>query len=502
MSEGGQENGCGWGPSWSADGRSLVYLLSNHLKTVDVGTGAEHVLVVSSAEDLESRTGVARNEQGTVLIGGRRLQRLSPGVQGPRAVVTSDPSVMLQVWPSFLANGRDFVFAQKATDPAQQGIFLGSLDTNRAVRLVPHFSNAVLAPSGHLVFGRDGVIVAQRFNPDTRSVEGEPTAIVRDVTSRADYTHFAVGADRTLVYVPADAKPTSELVWYDRRGSKLGTLGPRLPYRQIVMAPDGRRAVVEGDSNDSGANPPRFLLLDLVRGTTVAANGAVRNNTALGDAVWSPDGQRLVFAGLNNGDVDLFVANVDSSEPPAVLAHLPLQQYPEQWSADGRFILYSQIDSATKVSLWALPLEGDRKPILLVDAPFLQDEVQLSPDGRWLTYVSYESGRAEVYLQPFGRPGVRSRISTAGGGQPKWRADGREVFYVALDGTVMAVPFPITGDPGDAQPLFPTTVQSVPYLDQVAATPDGQKFLVISPVSTADPARLAVIENWPALIQP
>ena len=200
-----------------------------------------------------------------------------------------------------------------------------------------------------------------------------------------------------------------------------------------------------------------------------------------------------------DNEADLFVGGINPAEPAARLASLPGMQWAKQWSHDGRFMLYAQRDSATKTSLWALPLDGERKPFVLVDSPFSNDEPQLSSDGRWLAYVSNESGRYEVYLQPFGRTGERVRLSNGGGGQPKWRADAQELFYVTPDGTIMSVPVGL-GEPGKPRALFHTPLQPAPMLDEYAVTPDGQRFLIISPERSTVSARLSVLSNWPALL--
>jgi hypothetical protein len=170
----------------------------------------------------------------------------------------------------------------------------------------------------------------------------------------------------------------------------------------------------------------------------------------------------------------------------------------EDWSDDGRFIVYQTAGAGSSNGIWALPLSGDREPILLVESPADLDEPQISPDGRWLAFNSEESGQFEVYVQPFQAKGEKLRISTGGGGQPRWRGDGRELFYLALDGTMMAVEM----REGDTlrhaipEPLFPTGITVDPTIDQYAVTSDGQRFLIQSPAQDGAPSSIVVVINW------
>ena len=206
--------GCGWGASWSSDGRTLLYLLLGRLRAVDPATGSDRVLAEATTLPRTLCAGVTQSADGTIVIGGTQLQLLLPGQQVFRGVSSRHPSVTLQVWPSFLPNGRDFLFAQAATDPSHQGVFLASLDSDQVIRVLPAFSNAVVASTGQLVYGREGSILAQPFDQARGSVTGEPTVLASGVTSIAGYTHFAVGAGHTLVYVPQEEAASRDLVWY------------------------------------------------------------------------------------------------------------------------------------------------------------------------------------------------------------------------------------------------------------------------------------------------
>ncbi len=499
------EVGCGWAASWSSDGRRFFYLLSGRLRAVDPATGSDRVVTESMSQAAALDGGVAESPDGTLLVGGSRLQRLSPGQQIFQDVATPHPSVTLQVWPSFLPGGREFLFAQSAADPSHQGVFMGSLDTDRVVRLLPAFSNAALAATGHLVYGKEGSILAQPFDQKGRRVTGDAIVLISGVSTVNRYTHFALASGKTLVYVPGEDTAPSELVWYNRTGRAVGKLGTPYTYRQISMSPDGRRVLVER-SGYSMAPGSRFWVMDVARGTMQSVNLTITDGEDLGsldpgDGVWSPDGRQIAMSAGIDHEVDLFVIGLNPSDRLRRLRKLPGNQWAEHWSRDGQLFLYGQADSASKESIWALPLDGDRPPFVVVDSPSFNDEAQLSPDGRWLAYTSNDSGRFEVFVQPFTRPGERVQLSTEGGGQPKWRADGRELFFMTHDGTMMTVAMPEAGEPGTARPLFRSGIKPMAYLDQYAVTLDGQKFLVITPAVTDRTARMTVISDWPGLLK-
>jgi Tol biopolymer transport system component len=270
------------------------------------------------------------------------------------------------------------------------------------------------------------------------------------------------------------------------------------------MSPDERRIVVEQTYYGGSASSP-LSVMNVARGTMDPLNMTMGDQKDVtvrsgGDAVWLPDSRRIAFSGNVGGETDVFVTGINPSDRPTRLKHLPGLQWAEHWSRNGKLFLYGQTESASKETVWALPLDGDRPPFLVVDSPSFSDEAQLSPDNRWLAYTSNESGRFEVYAQPFGRTGDRLRISTEGAGQPKWRADGRELFYLALDGTMMSVPFGANGQKGAARELFRVAFQPTPFLDEYAVTEDGQRFLIITPVRSDRTARLSVVSAWPALV--
>jgi Tol biopolymer transport system component len=207
-------------------------------------------------------------------------------------------------------------------------------------------------------------------------------------------------------------------VWLDRKGGRLGTVGEPGLYRQIALSPDGRRVALE-IPDDEGWD---LWVMEISRGVASRVTTDPANEE---NPVWSPDGQELAFQKGATDGPDLFRKGLRTGASAAPLLESPGGDHPEDWSRDGETLLYITEEN----SLWALPLAGDGSPELVLKTGFRLAEPRLSPDGRWLAYISDESGRWEVYVEPFRRPGERVRVSVDGGGQPKWRGDGKELFY-------------------------------------------------------------------------
>jgi Tol biopolymer transport system component len=259
-------------------------------------------------------------------------------------------------------------------------------------------------------------------------------------------------------------------------------------YQSFDLSPDERQIAV-GLTDD-------IWLLDVARGVL---SRFTSDPGTEGDPIWSPDGRRLVFASSRNGPQNLFEKALSGGTETLLMAS-DQPTYPEDWSRDGRFIVY--VSPMGGRGIWILPLSNDRKPFVFLEDPFMKDEPHFSPDGRWLAYYSNESGQAEVYVQPFPGPGERVRASTDGGSQPRWRKDGSELFYLALDGRLMAVAIKDGSamELGVPKVLFQTPITAITRsVDQYAVTADGQRFVVLAPVGGGAPqSPITVALNWTA----
>ena len=489
----------GWGTSWSTDGRSLLYYSSGVLYSFDLATGARRqVLVLASGPTLHA--GVAQNSAGTILLGGTRLRRLDAGGQTARDVYATDGTVLGQYWPSFLPNGRDFVFAQASSDQQRAGVFLGSLDLAQPVRLTNFFSNAQVSPSGHLLFGQDGSLVAQRLDLSARALRGEAVVIAADVWQIDGFVHMSIGSDGTMVYVPVSRNiPTAELLWFNRDGTPAGKVGTPGHYRQVAMAADARRVALE-EIDETRPNTISLLGATVGRMLTVTPPPTSQSSfQGMLDPTLSRDGQRLAYTAWVENDADLFISEGTGQEPIRIA--LPGTQWAESFSPDGKLLLYTENELGGHASLRAISLQGDRTPRILVDTPAMNDEPHVSPSGKWLAYTSNRSGRFEVYVQRFDVRSAPWRVSIDGGGQPKWRADGQELYFLTADGMMMRVTGFEGQEPGKAEPLFRTPLKPTPNLDEYAVTGKGDRFLLIVPLPSREPVRLNVLTNWAALLR-
>jgi eukaryotic-like serine/threonine-protein kinase len=298
-----------------------------------------------------------------------------------------------------------------------------------------------------------------------------------------------------------------QLTWSDREGKVLGTIGESGEYEDPALSPDGSGLAVTKPTSETVSN---IWLLDLSRGT----NTRFTFGSALdSDPVWSPDGGRIIFSSMRKGGRGLYLKVVSGIKEEEVLLKPGEARYPTSWSHDGRFLLYQERNPSAKLNIWVLPLEGDRKPVQFVATEFSEGDAHFSPDGRWVAYVSDESGQPEVYVRSFSLPGttasgetvkyadVKFQISNGPGFQPRWRADGRELFYRSIpNGKVMAVeiaagPAFRAGAPravGNSQPLFQGWPSPGSRWD---SSPDGKRFLTLTTVPTK-PKPLSVVLNW------
>ena len=486
-------------PFWSPDSRFIGFFAGTRLKRIGIDDGSEQTL----ASNVPDPLGGTWNRDGTILFGqrpGGPIFRVSAAGGEPAAVTRIEaPQQRGHAFPQFLPDSRHFLFFVTGR-PEARGVYVGQLDGFEAKRLFDADSPAVYAATGHLVFIRERKLLAQAFDPDRRELSGDPLPIAELATGGTSVSASAAGpiAYRTSA---ADSGQR-QLVWVDRSGREIdkvvypdtSNVGPSLTH-------DGRRVAVYRLTNGN---------MDIWTYDT-RSHAWDRITQHAGDdifPVWSRDGTSIAFGSVRktNG-VDLYRTVVNG--PPGseeLLLSTSHVKFPIDWSADGRFLLYDDLDPKRGFDIWALPLEGDSKePFPVVQTEFDEGLAQFSPDGTWIAYQSDRTGRLEIYVRPFrGAGGDGMRVSIDGGSQVRWNPNGKELFYLAPDDRLMAVPirFAANGkafEPGTPRGLFAARVGGpfgLKYRQQYLVSPDGQSFVLHSVVGETGTSQITVILNW------
>jgi eukaryotic-like serine/threonine-protein kinase len=425
--------------AWSPDSRSLAFFAGDQIKAIDIATGGIRRLG-RSPEGLTALNSYGSWNAEDILLGGPRLRRMSVADGRVTDVYRADPEVSFQLDPSFLPDGRRFLYSQESNNPARRGLFLGMLDSPQVTRLLPEPAVAKVSPRGYLLYGGgQGTLFAQRFDLESNRLTGDPVSIGSN-QSFSPFIQFDVSGD-TLAFSSGQIFPPGRLTWFDRDGRKLKEISDVRRYYQIALAPDGQR-VVAGELDTRGGSS--LFLIELTRNIHARLTMGDRLET---NPVWSPDSREVAF---NGGDGGVFKRRIDQNVRTTLLASQVSGV--EDWTHDGRFVIIGLSEKTVS----ALPLGGDRKPIPLIESSSEVDEPHVSRDGRWLAYSTNDSGQWEIYVQPFMRPGGRVRVSTSGGSQPRWRADGKELFYLTFDGAMMSVDTRDAANPGAPRKLFET----------------------------------------------
>jgi serine/threonine protein kinase/Tol biopolymer transport system component len=480
-------------PFWSPDSRSLGFFADGKLKKIEAAGGPTLTL-----GDAPNGRGGTWNRDGVILFTPNTtapLYRISASGGVASAVTKLDEGARRRQdrshrWPSFLPDGNHFLYVGV-------GIRVASLDSPEG-KLLPlnPGSNAVYA-QGHLLFMRERTLMAQPFDVKRLETTGDAIPIAEQVQVGGGGAKgaFSVSEQGVLTYQTGAAESGSQLTWFDRSGKQTGVLGDLANYASLHFSPDGKRAAVS-----IGGRNGDIWLYDVARGLRTRLTF---DPEAQHDVIWAPDGNRLVFNSTRKGRLDLYQKGADGSGSEEMLVESDVDKYPNSWSRDGRFVLYSTAFDVpkTKTDLWVLPLSGDRKPFPFLQTEFNETRGQFSPDGSWIAYQSDESGRDEVYVASFPGPGGKRQISTVGGSFPRWRSDGKEIFYLSPDNKLMGVEINHQGatlDIGAARVLFDVRPGNPISGYQYDVTSDGQHFLVNTSLEQKVSSPITVVINWMA----
>ena len=494
-------------PFWSPDSRWIGFFADGKLKKVEVSGGLAQTLC-----DVGVGTGAAWSRDGVILfsaLGGGGVARVSATGGEVTSVIRPDLKRQESDYsePFFLPDGRHFLFSKFSGQKEVRGVYLGSLDGTMNQRVLGDDSNAMYSAVGggaYLIFGREEALMAQPFDVRQLRLTGEPFSIAgqvgkvlgNSISSRR--RNFSVSDNGVLVFDQLPNRQRSQLIWVDRGGRKTRSLDGIDNVSMLRLSPDDKRFMVTRLDFQKGNSD--LWMSDVASGnaTPFTFDPASDQNP-----IWSPDGSRIAWCSNREGLYHLYEKAASGSGQDAPLLKSEYFKFPTDWSRDGRYIIYRQIDPKTKNDLWVLPVgpgNGDQKPF-----PFLQTDANesaavLSPDGRWMAYTADESGRYEVYIQSFPKGGSKRQISTGGGIGPHWRGDGKELFYHASDGKLMAVAVNAGAsfEAGAPVALFGFRAAGNLITPYYAVTGDGQRFLLSTIVETESAAPLTVVVNWTA----
>jgi eukaryotic-like serine/threonine-protein kinase len=483
-------------PFWSPDGRFIGFFADGKLKKIGLSGGPSQTL-----SDARSGRGGAWSREGVILF--------APETRGPLYRVGAsggDATAVTHIakpnvgethrWPVFLPDGRHFLYTvnDQGKSLLAGGIYVGDLGSKEAKRLVAETSSAAYAPPGYVLFARGGALLALPFDPKSLKSTGEPVM----VADRVDFhpyrwnAVFAVSETGSLTYVAGPSVSMSQLVWLDRLGRRLDAVREPADYGGLRLSPSGDRCAVE--IRDSRSGTIDIWVLDLERGSAAR----LTSGAPISDCpAWSPDESRIAFTSDRQKRWDIYERSVTGTTREQLLLESEGQKTLTDWSPDGRFLV---LTITGRDGFWLYSLL-DRRVFPYFETSIPVAAGRFSPDGRWMAYVSEEAGRPEVYVSPFPKASRKWQISTAGGSQPVWSRNGRELYFLTPDRKLVAAKvatmpeFHIEA----AQTLFEVvekpSASDIPLYD---VRPDGSRFLVNIPVEGVGSEPLTVVLNWMA----
>ena len=484
-------------PFWSPDSRFLAFFAERKLQKVDVSGGP----ALTICDAAEGRSG-SWNKDGVILFSPdptNGIFRVSASGGKPTPATTLESGETTHRWATFLPDGRRFLYMAAShgagTKSEVNAVYEASLDSKNRTEILQTRSNVVYA-SGYLLYLRDGILVAQRFDPAAAKLSGDAMPLAQGVQYDPGFfrASFAVSDGGLLAYATGVGTPKTQLRFYDLTGKTVGEpIGDPAEYTNVAVSFDGQR--VAAGIADPSTGEPAVWILD-ARGThTRLTSGAGADSP-----IWAPDGERVAYTKRSGRGSDICVKPAGGGTE-RVLAHFEDFARPTDWSWDGRSLAVEVTGTGRKTGgdVWIVPVstDGGEKPHAFLASDFDEVFPTFSPDGKWLSYVSTESGRGELYVTPFPGPGSPSQVSTDGTAGGGFSGRGLEVFY-GNPGANVAQAVELKAGPNGLEIGRVRKMFTMPTLTALAVTHDGQRFLLAVPPGPAEPARIALVQNWTA----
>jgi Tol biopolymer transport system component len=495
----GSENGRF--PFWSPDGRSLGFFSGGKLVVVEVATG-----ILQTLCDAPDGRGGAWGAEDVILFAPSTrdpLYRISArgGTPVPATTLGEELKQTSHRWPSFLPDGRRFVFVAMAASDEGKGVFLLESGASKPRRLTGGVGLAQWVEPGGLLSVRNNRLVFMPIDLKSDRPQGTPVVIAEGLdnvgnTGPTAYSPFSASRGGVLAYHEYD-EAAGRLAFRDRSGRNLDQVVPPGSFVEFHFAPDGKRVVA---ATTGGGSENNICMLDLARDTVSRLTFGKGEDAS---PVFSPDGERIAYGSDRNGKSDIFLRAASGVGSEELVWKSDEAKWPDDWTKDGKALLVESQNPRSQMDLWLLPLGGDRKPVPLLTSPVNEAHAAFSPDGKFFSYTSDETGRPEIYVQSFPPGNGKWQVSPRGGDQALWRRDGKELFYLGADGRLMAVP--VSTSPsfsaGSPQALFDAaTGETTPsgVRNFYVPAPDGSKFLVLTYARTGKTNSVHVVLDWMA----
>ena len=494
------------GPFWSPDSSYLAYFANGFLSKVKVQDGAAVGAPVNICKTDSFTGGGSWNKNGTIifapsLTGGLEKVPASGGTPQTLTRIKTERTERSHLWPQFLPDGKHFVFFVSTEGSETSGVYAGAIDSPAYSQLFSSETNAVYSTAGsagYLLFIRNGSLMGQPFNPSKLATTGDQITLASNIEAVGSLSLAQISAsDNGILVYQSAGRSTRQLTWYDRAGKPEGSLGDPGDWGPPRLSPDGKHVAAGRRDDKSGV--PILWVISVADGSSYQLTH-LKHGSA--QPIWSPDSSRIAFSNEDSGVFDLYVQSANPDGKAELLYHSPNRKVLDDWTRDGRFLIFDEYVPGMNRGLFGWR-NTERRSSTILDTIHSEGFGAVSPDGKWLAYQSDESGSNEVVVQAFdgGSGGVKKVYTVSGsegGGLPHWRRDGKELFYITQPGNI----FGVATHPTEATFAFDSPKELVhtrptpKSWNLYDVSPDGERFLVNTPMDWPSGSKIVVITSW------